>query len=121
MDFRNSHHVYKCVPPVLGNEASEAPVVISLRGVSMADRDKAKAAEVDAYQTYARDKAQEVITSATYELVKSRVDKIEGLTLNDKECSDFDTLYNEGPAELLQWVFAAVFSTILLSDAEVKN
>lgn len=135
MDLRNTQHIYRCIPPLFGNRAPEVTkgddgkevsddfqtFYINLRGVSMAERDKAKAFEFETYQAYARDKAQEIVTQATYDLVKSRVQSIEGLSLDGKPCTDFDTLYNDGPPELLQWVFAAVFSTVLLSDAEVKN
>lgn len=121
MDFAPKQHIYRCVPPVLGNEAAEEQVVIWLRGISQSDRDKAKLEETALYLAHTRDKAHELITEAAYALVKDRVASIEGLTLDGKPCNDFDTLYSEGPAELVQWVFAAVFSTVLLTAAEVKN
>ncbi len=113
MEFNGPDHVYRCIPPVLGNEKDESPVAVGLKVVAVP--------EIDRLQAECRGLGQEAIDKKNYEAIKSKVVFIENLKIDGQDVSDFDTFYQKAPPELVDWVTKAIFSTLHLTKAERKN
>ena len=89
--------------------------------VSMPESDKLEREIINLYNDYARDKAAEMESGKRLELVKSKVRSINNLKIGDKEITTFDDFYRLAPKDLVQWLCAAVHSTLTLTGAERKN
>jgi hypothetical protein len=119
MDFHGPGHVFPCVPPVLGNHGKlESPVVVGLRFVSGPDLDRNIMAHKAAL---GEESPAEVQTKLTLDLIRSKVAYVKGLTVDGIEIADFDALYEKAPREFYAWVCQAIYSTQILTDAELKN
>ena len=123
VDIRSIDHAYEAVPPYMSNrEQPESEMIwFGLRAVSMPDSDKLDREIQAAYNDLARDKAAELETGKRLEQIKSKVVSINNLTLDGKPITDFDEFYKKAPKDLVQWVCAAVHSSITLGLAERKN
>ena len=121
MKFKSHNHVYLCIPPVLGNENSEQPVTVGLRGVSAVDMDNYKAQALEYQLNFGQAKASEMVTAETIKFTADHVASIEGLEIDGQPVTDFETFYKDAPQELVSWVMTAIHSTQILTDAERKN
>lgn len=151
MEFHSSSHIYKCIPPVLGistewekykakledwkNDTSVLtkeerklskpktfkPVIFHLKCLSMPELDESVYREAKARSERAPEEAQRIIQGFTQEKIAEKVVKIENLIIDGEEVTDFNRFYEIGPPELVSWVCKAVYSTHVLSRAEIKN
>lgn len=121
MKFNGTNHIYKCVPPVLGNDTAETPVIIGLRGVNTVDMDNIKAEYLEYSLNNTQVKAAELVTESTIKFVAGKVASIENLEIDGKEITDFETFYKLAPQELVTWVMTAIHSTQILTSAELGN
>jgi hypothetical protein len=148
MELHGNDYVYEVTPPFMGGqqtllnlsrrcldeakgdaikaleviEATDTTIRVGLKGVSMLDLDKIDAATVAAYNDYAKDKAAEVIQGKQMDLIKSKVAYIKNLVVDGKQIDTFETAYALACCkELVQWIQAAVHSTMILTAAERKN
>lgn len=144
MDFHKVDFVHKCIPPILGiatawekyqedlaaweadpeNNAEPEevkPIIFHLKCVPLEESGEDIFRETKARAEHAPQEAQRIIDEITRERVNSKVVKIENLNLDGEECTDFDTLYKQGPPELASWVAKAVYSSYVLAKAEIKN
>ncbi len=111
---------------MLGNETSDEPVVIGLRGVSASDHECEKAAQRDCFLELGQSKATEVIDERTEAFMSGKLDYIEGLYVDVgngevKEIKTYEDLRDIAPQEFYYWVRGAIYSTQILSDAERGN
>lgn len=121
MDIKGNDHIYKVIPNILGNETAENPAIFHLKGISQEDFSAAVVAESVIRQNHTREKAAELVSDNSRKLVADRVVKVENLIIDGEEVSDYETLYKKAPRELIQWITAAVHSTDILSEYEIKN
>ena len=144
MDFHGTSHTYECIPPVLGivtawekyqeelnewkvngkkgSEPEEVkPVIIGLKCIPIpeVDEDVFKEAKVRSEKT--PEEAQRIIAGFTKERIKSKVVSIKNLVIDGEEVTDFDTFYDIAPPELVSWVCKVIYSSYMLSQAEIKN
>ena len=87
----------------------------------MTDRDKMIIEQQAMRMDYDKAKAAEMVTQHTLDIFRERVASIEGLEVDGKPVTDFDTFYDVAPPELVSWVMMAVYSTQILTDSEAKN
>lgn len=137
MEFNSSNHVHRCIPTVLGirakydqyladkangEKAEEVkPVIIGLRFISLVDVDSDTIAETSVRYEKTPEEAQRIIAGFTKDRIKKNVSFIENLVIDGKEVTDFDIFYEVAPPELVAWVCKAVYSSFILSEAELKN
>lgn len=144
MEFHSSGHVYKCIPPVLGistgwekYKAKLAewkadkenikkpkvfkPVIVHLKCISMPELDEGVYKEAKTRAERAPEEAQRIIQGFTQEKIAEKVVKIENLKIDGEEVTDFNRFYEIAPPELVSWVCKSVYSTHILSRAEIKN
>lgn len=121
MDFNNNDHVYRVVPDVLGNKESEKPAIFHLKGISQDDFSEAIRAESLISQNHTREESAKLIAVNAAKLVSDRLVKIENLTIGGKAITDYAGLSEHAPRELVNWIVAAVHSTNILSEHEIKN
>jgi len=124
MKLNSINHIYRYVPNFMNNRklpASEQ-IVFGLKVVPMPEQDGYQNQKALNYNgNFAPDKAQEENDRLLKELVKSKLDFIEGLEIGDKQVTDIETFYKEAPPELVADVFRAVMSTAVLTLGEQKN
>ena len=101
--------------------AENTMIWFGVKALSMPDSDKFDRELVNLYNDYARDKAAEMEAGKRIEQIKSKVVSINNLTLDGQPVTSFDDFYARAPKELVQWLCAAVHSTITLGLAERKN
>jgi len=121
MKLYSTDHVYRCRPPVLGNDVSDDPFYIHLRGISQADFDAAVAADAQDQLTRTPDEALRLQSERTRKMIAERVVKIENLEVDGEPIKDFADLCARAPREIATWVIQAVYRTDILSEAEEKN
>ena len=143
MEFEAPGHVYKCVPPVLGikrkwdkyqedlkkweeNKEGEKPeevkpVIIGMKRLVMPIVDTETKRESYARVNLSMEEASKIVEGYTKDNIRAHVDHIENLVVGGKEVTDFDTFYDVAPIELVSWVCKAIYSTMTLSDSELKN
>ena len=151
MDFHSLNHVYDCIPPVLGipaeyekylkdlaaweadervltGEGREAckpaevlPVIVGLKVIAIAESDEDIFKESRIRMEKTGEEAQRAVSDITRDRIRSKVAYIKNLTIDGKEVTTFDDLYECGPPELISWVCKVVQSSYLLSRAERKN
>jgi len=121
MDFNNNDHVYKVVPDVLGNKESDTPAIFHLKGISQDDFSEAIRAESVIGQNNTREEAARLIGENAAKLVSDRLVKIENLVVGGKTIETYEDLSKHAPRELVNWICAAVHSTEILSEYEIKN
>ena len=113
MRFNAPDYVYRCSPPILGNDTAEEPFTISIKGIPAKDLD---AAVIEQSVMTPDNRAKKSL-----EMIGKQVVDIENLWIGDVEIKTFKQLYELAPREIYSWVCAAVYSTEALSEAEVKN
>lgn len=121
MKFKSHNHVFKCIPPVLGNKDSEEPVIVGLRGVSAVDMDNYKAEALEYQLNHGQARSTELITESTIKFTADHVASIDNLEIDGKPVTDFRDFYANAPQELVSWVMTAIHSTQILTDNERKN
>ncbi len=121
MDFNNNEHIYKVVPDILGNAESDSPAVFHLKGISQDDFSDAIRRETNIRDNHTREEAAKLIASNSAGLVSDRLVKIENLTCEGKEITNYKELSENAPRELVNWIVAAVYSTEILTEYEIKN
>ena len=123
MDIKSTDHIYEAAPPYLNNRTQPEPDMIwfGIKAASMPDSDKLDRELLNLYNDYARDKAAELEAGKRLEQVKAKVVSINNLTIGGNPVTSFDDFYAKAPKELVQWVCAAVHSSITLGLAERKN
>lgn len=121
MEFHNNEHVYKVIPDVLGNAESDNPAIFHLRGISQDDFSQAIRAESVISQNHTREESAKLIAANAAKLVSDRLVKIENLTAGGEKIEDYEGLSKHAPRELVNWVVAAVHSTDILTEYEIKN
>ena len=123
MDIKSIDHVYEAVPPYLSNREQDKDEMIwfGVKAVSMPESDRLDREIQAAFSDLARDKAAEVQTGKQLEQIKSKIISINNLTLDGKPVTSFDEFYARAPKELVQWICAAVHSSLTLGLAERKN
>lgn len=142
MEFYGAGHVFKCVPTVLGistewekyqkavKEAQKdgtpapeefKPVIFGMKCMSMPEIDEDAIREAQTRGEKTADEAQRIIAGFTKSRIASKVVSIENLTVDGKEVTDFDTFYDVAPPELVSWVCKSIYSSFILSRAEIKN
>ena len=121
MDFNNNDHIYKVIPDVLGNAESDKPAIFHLKGISQDDFSEAIRAESVISQNHTREESAKLIAANAAKLVSDRLVKIENLTIGGKVVETYAELTEHAPRELVGWIVAAVHSTDILSEYEIKN
>ena len=111
MDLKGTDHVYKCAPALWFND--ECEVVVKLKCVPKKDFDM----QTEAESTYGMEERRK----KGREFIGKYVASIEGLSVDGKAVETFEQLYETGPADLYNWIYAAVLSQEMLSKAEIKN
>ena len=121
MKFEANYHVYRCKPEVLGNEFSEDPFFVNLRGISQDDFDKQVAIEVGIKMEHSPDEALKLTSKGAADFIADRVEGFENLFAGDKEIKTFDDCREHAPREITTWIMHAIYSTTVLTESEVKN
>jgi hypothetical protein len=121
MELRANDHVYKVIPDLFGNAESDNPAVFHLIGISQDHFSEAVRAESVISQNHTREEAARKISENAQKLVADRVVKIENLIIGGEEVTDYAGLVKYGPRELVNWIVAAVHSTDILNEYEIKN
>jgi hypothetical protein len=142
MKFKGPNHIFKCIPPVLGirdrhdqyltacrlaKQAGEKkpakfePVVFNLKAVTFNEKTELERKTVLLCDQYDSGKASEEIQQITMEFIAGKIDSIEGLEVDGKKVTTFEDFMSLAPIELIDWVLSAIYSTAVLSAAEVKN
>ena len=121
MDFNNNEHVYKVIPDILGNAESDSPAIFHLKGISQEDFSEVIRAESIISQNHTREESAKLIAANTVKLVSDRLVKIENLTAGGEKIEDYEGLSKHAPRELVNWIMAAVHSTDILTEYEIKN
>lgn len=111
MDVKGKDYLYECYPPVFGNE--DQSVKVKLKCVPKPDFD----IQAEQESTYGLEERRR----KGREFVSKYVHSIEGLTVDGKPIKTLDDLYTDGPSDLYNWVYSAVFSREVLTKAEIKN
>lgn len=121
MEFHGPDHVYRCVPNILGNRDSKAPVVLGLSVFTTPEIDQAFMEESSIRQAFASDQASEEIRKRTFERLRGKLHFIENLVVDGETIEKFEDFYAKAPNELVGWFMKAVYSTYVLTEAERKN
>lgn len=104
-------HVYTVAPPLWFNQDGSVKVKMKV----------APQTDIEAQARIEQQLDVETRSKKAQEFIASKVLGIEGLTVGGKEITNFEALRKTGPNELIKWISIAVFSTQILSEAEVKN
>jgi hypothetical protein len=110
-DLYDYDHVYTVAPPLWFNP--DRTVTVQMKVIPQTELEQQARLEAVLDVESRGKKAQE--------LIASKVLKIEGLKVSGKEVTTYEELRKNGPNELIKWLQMAVFSTQILSEAEVKN
>jgi len=121
MEFNNNNHIYKVIPDVLGNKEAKVPAIFHLKGISQDDFSEAIRAESVISQNHTREESARLIAANAAKLVSDRLVKIENLTIGGEAVEDYAGLSKHAPRELVNWIVAAVHSTDILTEYEIKN
>jgi len=125
MQVKSRNHVYETLPPFMDNRTLpvDQQLVLGLKVVTSPEQDAYFNQLGFIRETYALDKAQELVKEKTKDLVRSKFSFIKGLEIEGigEKALDFNTLYEEGPPELVAWITRVIMSTTELSHAERKN
>jgi hypothetical protein len=121
MEFYDNDHVYKVIPDVMGNKESDKPAVFHLKGISQEAFSEAVRAEKIISQSHTKEKATDLIAANTTKMISDRVVKIENLICSGKPIETYDDLTKYAPRSLVNWIVAAVHSTEMLMESEIKN
>jgi len=121
MEIKGNDHIYKVIPNLFGNEKAENPAIFHLKGISQNDFSAAVRAESVISQNHTREEAAKKISENAMKLVSGRVVKIENLSINGQEITTYEDLVKHAPRELVNWIVAAVHSTDVLMEYEIKN
>jgi hypothetical protein len=121
MDFRSNDHVYKVIPDILGNAEAETPAIFHLKGISQNDFSEAVRRESLIGSNHTREEAAKLVSESSAKLVSDRVVKIENMTCDGNEILTYDDLTKHAPRELVNWIVGAVYSSEVLTEAEIKN
>jgi hypothetical protein len=111
MEIKSYDHIYKCRPVGWYNEDNSITV-----GLKCPPKP-----EFDSYARSETTYAMEERAKKGREFIGKFVKSITGLTVDGKEVTSFEQLYETGPADLYDWIYTAVLSQKILNDAEIKN
>jgi hypothetical protein len=113
MEIHPPSYVYRCVPPVLGNDVAEQPFVIRLRGISRPEFKNQIALQQGLDAT--------ALIKSDNEFVVKHIDGIECPVIDGKEIKTWSDVCEYLPIEFASWIEKAIYSTYMLSTAERKN
>ena len=113
MIFNDPDHVYRCVPPVLGNNKLEKPFVIGLLNVRPNDLQR------QVLEQQGLDPA--ALAKMDKEFIEKHIKFIESPPVGAHAITTWDDVLQYLPTEISQWVKQAIYSRYALSEAERKN
>jgi hypothetical protein len=111
MDIKGTDHIYEIKPQGWFND--DETITLKLKCVPKKDFD----VQAEAETTYGMEERRK----KGREFVGKYVAAIEGLKVDGKEVTTFEQLYETGPADLYNWIYAACLSQEMLTKAETKN
>lgn len=125
MKVNGRNHVYRYVPNYLNNRQLPAAeqIVIKTKAITVPDSDAYQRDVLNNSRSFAPDKAQELNENRYNIMVSGKFLGVENLEIEGFEGKelDFDTFYNEAPADIVNEYLKGLRSTEMLSAGEQKN